>query len=681
MHTRPTLNRPDAPVPDRDSDTPSHPRYDAYKDSGVEWLGAIPEHWEVERLKHLATVYLSSVDKKTKENETPVRLCNYTDVYYGSEIEDASSFMKATATPSEIKVHRLRKGDVMITKDSESPDDIAVPAVAGRDFENVICGYHLSQIRPGGCVDGKYLYYAFCDPQTNAQFEAAATGITRFSISAGDIKNAEFLVPPLPEQRTIAAYLDRETERIDALVAKKERLIELLEEKRTALISHAVTKGLDDDAEMKDSGVEWLGAIPAGWGTVKLKWVTSKIGSGVTPKGGSEAYVDEGITFLRSQNVHFDGLRLEDVAYIDKETDKEMEGSRVEPRDVLLNITGASLGRCTIVPSAFPDANVNQHVCIIRTEEEKLRPSFLNQILASNVGQQQIFAEEDGASREAVTFAEIGDFVIPRPPLQEQKRIAKYAVNQSDQIYALVEKVRDGIARLKEYRTALISAAVTGQIDVREKAAENVVVKQVDTWARMNLVLALIRRMQASQNASFGRVMLVKMLYVIQHHVRVEGMRFTYRRKDYGPYDPGFKYGLEKDLQKQGWCRVIEQASNEQGSVSYRFPDEDKTAKIESYFQKSWGDVEDQIERIVSQFAKMDTKQAEIFATLYAAWNDFLIEGKSPTDKEIVHEVRHNWHPKKQEVSKDRWYNALQWMRDNDFVPTGFGEPTVKETD
>jgi len=448
--------------------TTSHPRYDAYKDSGVEWLGEIPKHWQVQRLKHLATVYLSSVDKKTKDNEIPVRLCNYTDVYYGTEIEDASSFMKATATMSEIGVHRLRKGDVMIKKDSESPDDIAVPAVAAQDFERVICGYHLSQIRPSAQLHGKYLYYAFCDPQTNAQFEASATGITRFSISAGDIKNAEFLLPPLPEQRAIAAYLDRETERIDALVEKKERLIELLEEKRTALISHAVTKGLDEGAEMKDSGVEWLGEIPAGWDTVKLKWATSKIGSGVTPKGGSEAYVEDGITFLRSQNIHFDGLRLEDVAYIDEETDREMEGSRVKPHDVLLNITGASLGRCALVPSDFPRANVNQHACIIRTEGDKLRPTFLSQVLASDAGQQQIFAEEDGASREAVTFAEIGDFVMPRPPREEQDRIANYADSQSNRIYALVDRIRDGIDRLKEYRTALISAAVTGQIRVSE---------------------------------------------------------------------------------------------------------------------------------------------------------------------------------------------------------------------
>ncbi len=217
--------------------------------------------------------------------------------------------------------------------------------------------------------------------------------------------------------------------------------------------------------EYRDSGVEWLGEIPAHWDTVKLKWATDKIGSGVTPKGGSEAYVDAGITFLRSQNVYFDGLRLDDVAFIDEETDKEMAGSRVKPWDVLLNITGASLGRCALVPADFSSANVNQHVCIIRAQQDKLHPPFLNQVMASDVGQQQIFAEEDGASREAVTFAEIGDFVMPRLPLDEQRAIAAYLDRETERINTLVAKKERLIELLQEKRTALISRAVTKGLD------------------------------------------------------------------------------------------------------------------------------------------------------------------------------------------------------------------------
>jgi type I restriction enzyme S subunit len=225
------------------------PRYDAYRDSGVPWLGAIPAGWSVERLKHLADVHLSSVDKKSSEDEVPVRLCNYTDVYYGSQIDDASGFMEATATPAEIAVHRLRAGDVLITKDSESADDIAVPAVAARDFEDVVCGYHLAQIRPSDRLDGRYLYYAFLDPATGSQFEVAATGITRYGIGAGDIKNALFPAPPLAEQQAIAAYLDRETARLDALEAAVREGMARLREYRTALVAAAVTGQIDVRAQ------------------------------------------------------------------------------------------------------------------------------------------------------------------------------------------------------------------------------------------------------------------------------------------------------------------------------------------------------------------------------------------------------------------------------------------------
>ena len=596
-----------------------HPRYDEYMDPGLNWLREIPAHWETARVQHVADTHPSSVNKKSKEEETPVRLCNYTDVYYASRISDASDFMEATATDSEIKTHELRAGDVLVTKDSEARDDIAVPALVEIDMPGVLCGYHLAQLRPSERVDGAYLYYSFKALSVSAQFEASATGITRYGLGVDALKKSQLYLPPLDEQRVITDYLDRETERIDALIEKKEQLIDLLEEKRTALISRVVTQGLDRDGEMQDSGVEWLGEIPAGWDIVKLKWDTDKIGSGVTPDGGSEAYVDEGITFLRSQNVHFDGLRLDDVAYIDEETDEEMEATRVHPWDVLLNITGASIGRCTLVPEDFPRSNVNQHVCIIRAQRDELHPPYLNHVMASSVGQEQIFAEIDGASRDAVTFAEIGNFITPKSPLEEQRRIAKHVEHRTSRIYSLIEKIEEGIERLNGYRTALISAAVTGQIDVREKSTTPDV-KEAGTWERMILTVELIRRMRAAEHQSFGRTMLVKMLYLIQHHLRIKGLRFNYERKDYGPYASEI-HKVENPLQKQGWIYF----SKQDGQVWYDLQEKADDETVQSRFEKSWGDVKGQIDEIVTYFHRFNAERAEIVATLYAAWNDLKI--------------------------------------------------------
>ena len=247
--------------------------YQAYKDSGIEWLGEIPEGWQVLRLKHIAKVNFSNVDKHTVEGEKSIRLCNYVDVYYNDYISEDFELMHATATKAEIEKFTLKSGDVIITKDSEAWDDIAVSAYVPEDMPSVLCGYHLARIRTiENQADGKYLFRAFCSHGINYQFKVVTTGVTRYGLGKYGLDNALFILPSINEQTAIATFLDRETFQIDALIEKKKRQIELLKEKRSALISHAVTKGLDPKAKMKDSGIEWLGEIPEEWKKVRAKF-------------------------------------------------------------------------------------------------------------------------------------------------------------------------------------------------------------------------------------------------------------------------------------------------------------------------------------------------------------------------------------------------------------------------
>ena len=226
-------------------------RYPEYRESGVDWLREIPAHWQMKRLKAIAPVQLSNVDKHSEEGQVPVRLCNYVDVYYNDVITAELDFMNATATADQMRRFGLRVGDVLITKDSESWTDIAVPAVVAEDLPDVLCGYHLAHIRSAPVLDGRFLARQFAAMGTRDQFHVAANGITRFGLGSGAIRGSLFAVPPMDEQRAIAAFLDRETAKIDALVARKERLIELLQEKRTALITRAVTRGLDPNIPMR----------------------------------------------------------------------------------------------------------------------------------------------------------------------------------------------------------------------------------------------------------------------------------------------------------------------------------------------------------------------------------------------------------------------------------------------
>jgi type I restriction enzyme S subunit len=264
----------------------------------------------------------------------------------------------------------------------------------------------------------------------------------------------------------ILAYVDRELAHIDALVAEQRRLIELLKEKRQAVISHAVTKGLNTGVPMKPSNVAGLGDVPTDWSVVHLKYLCTKIGSGKTPSGGAETYVDSGVLFIRSQNVDDHGLRLDDVAFIDAATDQVMSGSRGASGDVLLNITGASLGRTCLVPDSLSSANVNQHVCILRLRDPTMR-HFVALAMKSSGIKAHIDVGQNGAAREGLNFHQIRNLRIAVPPAEEQHELVEAVEKELAQLDVLQRQIELALALLQERRAALISAAVTGQIDVR----------------------------------------------------------------------------------------------------------------------------------------------------------------------------------------------------------------------
>ena len=218
---------------------------------------------------------------------------------------------------------------------------------------------------------------------------------------------------------------------------------------------------------MKDSGIAWLGEVPEHWQVTYLKRLVSKIGSGKTPLGGSEVYVDDGVLFLRSQNVYDEGLRLEDAVFIAPDVDQSMLNTRVQPGDILLNVTGASIGRACLVPDDFPPANVNQHVCIIRLVEMSQR-KFIASVMKSDLIKNQVSIAQTGAAREGLNFDQLGNFVFVLPPSDEQAAITAFLDRETAKLDALAAEAQRGIELLKERRSALISAAVTGKIDVRE---------------------------------------------------------------------------------------------------------------------------------------------------------------------------------------------------------------------
>ena len=415
--------------------------YPKYKDSGVEWIGDVPEGWEVKRLRHISEFKNSSVDKKTYEGQAAVGLCNYTDVYYNEFITKDLPFMQATASPAEIEQFSLQKGDVIITKDSEDPSDIGIPALVADDVLGVVCGYHLTQIRTGDLNTARLIHRTMQSHVTQAYFFVEAPGITRYGLGQDTIGSVTICLPPLNHRGSVANWIDRETARIDAIIAKKTRFIELLKEKRSALITHAVTKGINPNVKMKDSGVEWIGEVPEHWAVMQLKRAAS-ICNGQDYKDIEDAdgvypVIGSGGEFARASSFIFNGesVLLGRKGTIDKP----------------LYINGPfwtvdTMFYTRIATDAFPKFVYYSALTIPFSlySTNTALPSMTGEALSSHL--------------------------IAAPKLTEQREIANRLDRGTARLDLLALKTKLSIDLLKERRSAMITAAVTGQIDLRETA-------------------------------------------------------------------------------------------------------------------------------------------------------------------------------------------------------------------
>ncbi|MBN8457934.1 MAG: restriction endonuclease subunit S [Verrucomicrobia bacterium] len=400
------------------------------------------------------------MDKLSNEIEEPVRLCNYTDVYHREFISPELPLMEATATLAEIRRFHLESGDVVITKDSESWDDIAVPALIEGTAPDLVCGYHLAMIRGRSKVmDGRFLFRCFQSGKIRSQLEIEAKGVTRYGLPNSAIGDAVLPVPPLPIQRRIAAYLDRETAQIDALVAQKGMLLGLLEEKRASLISHAVTRGLNPKAKLKPSGIPWLGEVPVHWEVVPLKRLTRNIKTGTTPNT-DDVTADGDFDWFTPGDFGSD-IHLTPSKRRIFRSSASFDSLRVFPAGTILFVgIGATLGKCSV---SLTDCSANQQInAIVPTPETN--SVFLCLSLRAKAEGIRLMANAStiGILNQERTAA----IPVAVPPPAEQTAIAAECLRISAATDRALSEIQTSIALLREKRSSLISAAVTGEMEV-----------------------------------------------------------------------------------------------------------------------------------------------------------------------------------------------------------------------
>lgn len=404
------------------------------KDSGIEWIGEIPEGWEIAKAKYFIDISHGS-DPKT-QGFIPV---------YGSGSESFKTCGEYKEGPA---VLIGRKGATL-----------HIPHYIEGKYWNVDTAFDVKS--KSHCILKFYYYLAACFDYKYYISQTTLPGMTQ-----SNYYNMFLPVPSLSKQFQIATYLDAHGAAFDFLISKVRSSIEEYKKLKQAVITQAVTKGVRGEREMKDSGVEWIGEIPAEWSITKIKSGVTKIGSGKTPSGGAETYTDSGIIFLRSQNVYDCTLNLESPTYISPEVDATMKSTRVLPDDVLLNITGGSIGRCSIVPKTLGLANVNQHVCIIRTNPLIFLPKYMQYFWVSTLGHLAIDLYQTGGNREGMSADAIRNTPIPYAPLNEQKEIADYLDAKCAEIDGLIAKKEQLVKELESYKKSLIYEVVTGKREV-----------------------------------------------------------------------------------------------------------------------------------------------------------------------------------------------------------------------
>ncbi len=430
--------------------------------SHLAWVNSLPESWQVKPLRATTDYVVSNVDKLSVDHEIPVRLCNYTDVYNNDFIFTSLDFMQATATEDEIEKFGLQVGDVVITKDSESWDDIGVPALVRETADNLVCGYHLALLRPRRHqLAGAFLFRCLQAKPIQVQLELAANGVTRFGLPKSEIGTVTLPVPPLPKQRTIADYLDRETARLDALVAAKERLLDLLAEKRRALITRAVTRGLNPNVPLRDSGISWLGEIPAHWTQSHLRRLLVSMDYGISVSVETSGNV----AVLRMGDIQDGEIDYSGIGFVD-----EVDGSLLlQPGDLVFNRTNSldQIGKVALFRGK-PDYPVSFASYLVRFRcSPAVLPEFLNWLLNSAYplawGRAQALPAIGQANLNPNRY---GYLPISLPSIEEQKEIVRYILNWTSRIDAVRAETQRTRALLVERRSALIAAAVTGHIDV-----------------------------------------------------------------------------------------------------------------------------------------------------------------------------------------------------------------------
>lgn len=430
----------------------------------------VPPDWQARPLKDVADIRFSNVDKKTSSSELPVRLCNYTDVYFNDYITADMAFMRASATRSEIARFGLSPGDVIITKDSETPDDIGVPTLVDSSAPDLLCGYHLAMLRPlPGSVDPAFLAKQLAHNRILRYFGRQANGSTRYGLSTGAIERTPVWFPSIDEQREIgriARLLDAAIQRTEVVIAKFKQL-------RAGLLQDLLTRGIDDHGQLRDPRTQpaafaqtACGLLPRTWDVLEVDAFVAQPSDIVIGPFGSNLlasdYRASGAPVVFVRDIRPDGFVWNSHVYVTDAKCRELKAHTVRPGDVVVSKMGLPPCIATVYPTWMGLGVITADVIRVRPRAERILPFWLATAINSPAFQAQVRRITGGVTRPKVTLNDFRRLRIQVPPKPEQEQIQ----NRLDSLVQAIIAVAAQHQKLEQLKAGLMHDLLTGEVAV-----------------------------------------------------------------------------------------------------------------------------------------------------------------------------------------------------------------------
>lgn len=623
------------------------------KDSGIEWIGKIPKGWSVCRVKNF---YYTHKDIVGEKSDVYDRLALTLNGVVKRSKDDSVGLQ-----PEAFNGYQILRSNELVFKLIDLAN-ISTSRVGLSPYKGIVSPAYII-LSPKTDFCQKFAEYYFLSMWQREVFNHLGDDGVRSSLNASDLLNTPFIYPPITEQKKIVDYLNDKCTEIEAVLEKTRASIDEYKQLKHSVITQAVTKGIRGDRPMKDSGIEWIGEIPKEWIVRKGKWFLKLLDRPVVETDGVITCFRDGEVTLRS-NRREEGFTfsLQEVGY-----------QGIEKGDLVVHGMDGFAGAIGISDSrgkGTPVLNVLDSLECKKYVMYYLRSMAYNGVFISLSTGIRVRSCD-------TNWNKLRNLLYPLPSLQEQVEIASYLDAKCAEIDNLISKKEQYITEIENYKKSLIYEYVTGK---KEWPAINQNDDVSNTYpyfpapvhassARFAQAVLMSKILEESSKG-MGRVKLEKTSFTIENHI---GFNFDteYLREAAGPLDASI-YECEKIITRRNKWFSMKTSSY---GVSYA-PTND-VDKYKKYYAKYFSEYNSEIERIIDVFRNYTTEQAEIIATLFAAWNDAIIDKKQFTDDDIVDDVLNNWHESKRRFPRQVWLRAMNEIRKNHIIPKGYGKHTV----